>query len=243
MLTERSLQLGEQPRQLDSRMIFGPDRSVLYISVPKTGCTTIKMIVAASIGLLNPRMLEHPTRGGIHNIWNNRNLRWSNLIDSKRRALLTSDATFRFTSIRNPFERVVSCYLNKIVNNDGSFYLSSQLHDQGNVSLQKFLEFVREQPALKRDVHYRAMTDLCFSGRVSYDDIIRYESFESDLRRIMARLNVSTLNIPTPSASNKTEAGSQMHALVGLRERDLIREIYRGDFEEFGYSMDLPTFE
>ncbi|MBA3810164.1 MAG: sulfotransferase family 2 domain-containing protein [Caulobacteraceae bacterium] len=240
MLTERRLGLGEQPRQLNSRMIFTPDRSLLYVSVPKTGCTTIKMIIGASVGLLSPQALEHKTRGAIHSTWNARNTTWSDLIDEKRNDLLTGPSTFRVTSVRNPFERVVSCYLNKITGKNDSFYLARKLRERGDTSIHAFLEFVRDEPPLRRDVHCRAMTDLCFSGRVQYDDLIRYETFEIDLRRMMVRLDLSTHGIPKPAAASKTNAGARMHDLLGPRECELVREIYAADFKEFGYSLDLP---
>lgn len=240
MLTERRLGLGEQPLQLDSRMIFIPDRSLLYVSIPKTGCTTIKMVIGASVGLLNPQALKHKTRGGIHNTWNARETKWSDLIDEKRGDLLTGGSTFRFTSVRNPFERIVSCYLNKITGKNDAFYLARKLRERGDTSLLAFLKFVRDEPPLKRDVHCRVMTDLCFSGRVRYDDLIRYETFEADLRRMMVRLDLPTHSIPRPAAASRTNAGARMHALLGPEERDLVREIYDADFKEFGYSLDLP---
>jgi len=82
---------------------------------PKTGCTTIKMIVAASVGMLGDEALKTRNRPGIHEAWRNREVNWSHLADAQREALLTGESTFRFTSVRNPFERLVSCYLNKIV--------------------------------------------------------------------------------------------------------------------------------
>lgn len=240
MPVELRLGLGEQARQIDSRMIFSPDRSVMYVAVPKTGCTTIKMVVAASVGLLDPESLDRVTRGGIHKTWIGRKVSWNDLIDKKREALLTSDSAFRFTSVRNPYERIVSCYLSKVVNKGGWFYVANLVQEHGEVSLLKFLEFVGAQAPLDRDVHCRAMTDLCFSGRVFYHDIIRYETFEADLRRVMDRLNVPSLSIPRPARSSKTEAGTHVHALLGPRECELVREIYGSDFKEFGYSLDLP---
>lgn len=233
--------LGERPARINPRMIFAPDRSALYVAVPKTGCTTVKTIVAAAVGMLDGEALKGRTRGGIHDAWRDREANWSRLPEAERQALLTSAATFRFTSVRNPFERLVSCYLNKIVDRGGGYNLGGRMKDLGVDSLLSFLEVVARQPPLSRDVHCRAMTDLTFAGAIRYDDIVRYETFEKDLRRIMARLNMTDFNIPRPAGRNRTDAGSRLHELLGPRESDLIREIYRRDFEAFGYSMDLPT--
>ena len=118
--------------------------------------------------------------------------------------------------------------------------MARRAQGHGEISLLGFLEFVQGQPPLRRDVHCRVMSDLCFSGHVCYDDIIRYETFDYDVKRVMKKLNIGHLNIPTPSRKNKTDAGAKMHALLGESECELIREIYKADFEEFGYSTALP---
>ena len=232
--------LGEPAARINPRMIFAPDRSALYVAVPKTGCTTVKTIVAVAAGMLRAKALERRSRGAIHGRWRDREANWSHLSEAERQALLTGAATFRFTSVRNPFERLVSCYLNKIVGRGEDAYLGRRMKDLGVGSLLSFLEVVARQRPLLRDVHCRAMVDLTHISAVRYDDIVRYETFEADLRRIMARLNAPSLDIPT-AARNRTDAASHLHELLGPRECDLIREIYRRDFEIFGYSMDLPV--
>ena len=241
MAPEHPLFLGEPAKRLDPRMIFAPDHSFMYVAIPKTGCTTIKMILAAAVGLFDPIALQHQTKEIIHSIWNNRHGSWNSLTETARASLLTSASTLRFTSVRNPYERIVSCYLNKIFTRDrNSAYLAWRVQGHGKISLLDFLKFVQSQPPLRRDAHCRVMSDLCFSEYVRYDDIVRYETFEHDIKRVMEMLNIGNLNIPTPSRKNKTDAGAKMHALLGDPECELIREIYKADFEEFGYSTALP---
>jgi hypothetical protein len=239
MLIGGAVDLGEPPGRVNPRMIFAPDHSALYVAVPKTGCTTIKTVVAAAVGMIGAGALERRTRGGIHDAWRDREANWTDLAEADRQALLIGATTFRFTSVRNPFERLVSCYLNKIVG--GGNYLSRRMKDLGVDSLASFLEVVGGQPPLRRDVHCRAMTDLTFAGAIGYDDVIRYETFETDLRRIMARLGVAALAIPRPARRNHTDAGSHLGEMLGPRESDLIRDIYRRDFETFGYPMAIPA--
>jgi hypothetical protein len=220
-------------------MIFSPDHSAIYVSVPKTGCTTIKMLVAASAGLLDSDFLTNKSSGRIHTVFRWREQRWTDLTDDERRLLLFGRIGIRFTSIRNPFERIVSCYLNKIAVENPTLGVARRLRAQGDVTMLSFLRYIADQPPLRRDVHCRAMTDLCYSGRVTYDDIVRYESFEADLRRIMEKLNVSDLSIPKPAAAQKTNAGARINDLLGQAECDLIRKLYEDDFETFGYSKQL----
>lgn len=240
MPIDPDLVCGRRLRAMNSNMIFTPDRSVLYVSTPKTGCTTIKMIVAARAGLLDPALLGGRTKGYVHALWAERRPLWSDLSENEREGILEGGGTLRITSIRNPFERLVSCYLNKIVARAEEFYLAKQLAARGEVTMLSFLRFIRDETPLRRDIHYRVMTDMIRPDSIRFDEIIRYETFESDVRRVMSRLNLADFGVPTPAPFRKTEAGARMHALLGPEETDLIREIYRSDFEAFGYSMDLP---
>ncbi|MEO8927805.1 MAG: sulfotransferase family protein [Caulobacteraceae bacterium] len=235
-----TVDLGEPPARMNPRMIFVPDRSVLYVAVPKTGCTTIKTVMAASVGVLGPAAPPARTRAAIHRAWRDREANWRDLTDAERDALLTGATTFRFTSVRNPFARAVSCYLNKIVDGPGAGNLSRRMRNLGVGSMFAFLDVVADERPLQRDVHYRAMADLCHAGVIRYDDIVRFETFEADLRRIMARSNLAAVAVPKPAWRNRTDAASRLHELLGPRECDLIRSIYRVDFETFGYPMDLP---
>jgi hypothetical protein len=230
--------LGEPPSRMDPRMIFSSDLATLYVATPKTGCTTIKTVVAAAIGLLDPSQLSGRARGRIHRAWRVRDRTWSDLTDEEREKTMFSDAAYRFTSVRNPYERLVSCYLDKIADGE-SYHLGRRLHGQGEVTMLSFLQFVADQPPLRRDVHCRAMVDLCHFDKIRYDDIIRYEYFERDIRRVMGKLNLFDFPLPTASLSQRTDAGHYVHELLGEAECSLIQAIYHRDFDAFGYSRDL----
>lgn len=222
-------------------MVFTADLGTLYVAVPKTGCSTIKTILAASTGLL-PGDVD-PRRGWpqVHLAWRTRPGNWSSLAAADRAALLGGEGVFRFTSVRNPFERVVSCYLNKVARKGDSNVLARSMRRLGVDSMLSFLEAVAAQPPLRRDVHCRAMTDLCRPDRIVFGRIIRYEHFESDLRSVMEALGLGDRDIPQPRWRHRTDAGRHVAELIGPRERDLVREIYRDDFEAFGYSLEIPS--
>lgn len=221
---------------LDRRMIFTPDRSVLYVSVPKTGCTTIKTVMAAASGLLDPAAKGFGRGVDVHGLWSRRPGRWCDLKPRHRKAMLRSGATFRFTSVRDPFERVVSCYLSKVANEASPHGMRRKVLMRGEMSLMAFLRFVADQPPMKRDVHCRRQVDLIFSGQVAYDLLIRHETFEADLGRVIARLDAPGLRIPPLNPGNVSGAKTRKGELLGPSERALAHEIYAADFETFGYS-------
>jgi hypothetical protein len=233
---DRNMSLADtSPRELYRRMIFTPDRSVLYVAVPKTGCGSIKTLMAGAVGMLNPADEDFGLdQEGIHRRWTDRR-RSSGLRPEGIDAMLTGDGTFRFTSVRDPFERIVSCYLDKVVNEESTYILREDMLDRGVQSLAAFLQFVRDQPPHERDRHCRRQVDLCFPGDIAYDLIIRHETFAADLATLIGRLNVPGLRIPLQDPTKGTDARSAKDALLGPDERDLVREIYAADFEAFGY--------
>ncbi|MDQ2860492.1 MAG: sulfotransferase family protein [Pseudomonadota bacterium] len=236
MVNRSPSRLGEAPASLDRRLIFTPDRTALYVSVPKTGCTTIKTVMGGATGLLDPESQDYRfSNPSIHNTWKDREIKWGDLAKRDRALMLAGGATFRFTSVRNPFERAVSCYLDRIVNHRRDSYLGQSFGEGGDVSLLMFLRVVAAQTPLERDIHCRAMSDLTFSDRLIYDDIVRYETFDADLRRVMGRLGLEDAAIPAPRPSDITHAKQRLGELLGGEECDLIREIYASDFATFGY--------
>ncbi len=232
---------GEEPAQLDARMVFTDDLSLLYIAIPKTGCTAVKTLLAGPAGLLGRETAPWRSSPRVHKAWRDRPGNWSSLSPDRRARLLEGPGVFRFTSVRNPFERIVSCYLNKVAPLGGRTGLAARMRAGGVDSLLSFLEAVAGEAPLVRDVHCRAMTDLCRPDRIVFEQIIRYECFEADVRTAMAAAGLGDRPPPQPPWSNRTNAGAHLAELLGSRERDLVRAIYRDDFEAFGYDpRSLP---
>jgi hypothetical protein len=220
-------------------MIFTPDHSVLYVSMPKTGCTTIKTVMAGAAGLLDPAARDFGSdRNQVHDLWLEEGRRWNRLSEPQRQSMLRSGETFRFTSVRDPFERIISCYLSKVASNTSRNRLRRMMMDLGDLTLLGFLKAVQKQPPLERDVHCQRQVDLSSWGNIVFDFLIRHESFSADLRTVIDRLNVPRLRIPRRKANAATHAGDHMAHLLGPDEIALVREIYEADFEAFGYPAD-----
>ncbi len=219
---------------MDQLLIFTPDRRALYVSCPKTGCTTIKTVLAAAAGL-DPEAADHEAAiENIHDWWLRREPRWSRISVDERRDLLESPEVFRLTSVRDPYERIVSCYLAKVARPNGS-RLRTVMQSRGDMSLLGFLTYVAETPPLARDIHCRRLVDLTGGGAIAFDAVIRHETFEDDLRGAIARLRTPGLSIPPQRPGRATGAADRLATLLGPAERALAGEIYAEDFAAFDY--------
>lgn len=222
---------------MDQLLIFTPDFSNLYISCPKTGCTTIKTVMAAAAGAIDPLADDFGLSiANIHQWWEGHEPRWSGITPSQRRHLLQSPEVFRFTSVRNPYERVVSCYLAKVARPNTSG-LRKIMMERGDTTLLGFLVYVAETGPKARDIHCRRMVDLTDNGAIAFDAVVRHETFDADLTSVIERLAVPGLRIPLQDPARPTNARQRMAAILGHAERRLAAEIYAEDFAAFGYEM------
>lgn len=222
---------------MDQLLIVTPDLGALYVSCPKTGCTTIKTVLAAAAGGVDPTAVDFGLSiPDVHEWWLHRAPRWSLLSMEDRRRLLLSSEVFRFTSVRDPYERVVSCYLAKVARPNAS-QLRRIMKMRADMSLLGFLRYIAETPAPARDIHCRRMVDLTGHGAVPFDVIVRHESFEADLTRVIERLAIPGLRVPPQNPARPTHAGERLAELLGKEEKALAAEVYAEDFAAFGYPI------
>jgi hypothetical protein len=231
------LHSGPLNRANDRRLCFNSNPPTLYVSVPKTGCTTIKTILAAASGLIGAESTHYRhSEEFVHDVLMQSADRWSNKSLIERKEILRGQNTFRFTSVRNPFERIVSCYLDKVVANPT--YWKKQIGTSGS-SFKEFLAAIRDTPPGRRDVHTALMADICFPRQMSFDFIVRHETFASDLEGVRWRLGLGEYQLPRPRRDQESRA--KIGEFIGPQEADLIRKIYARDFEAFNYPLDVPT--
>ena len=222
---------------MDQLLIFTPDFRALYVSCPKTGCTTIKTVMAAAAGGIDPMTEDFGLSvANIHEWWVRHEPRWSGVTPRERLDLVQSPDVFRFTSVRDPYERIASCWLAKVARPNNS-RLRTTMRERGDSSLLGFLRYVAETPPLARDIHCRRLVDLTGNGAVSFDAVIRHERFAADLSVIIERLAVRGLRIPQQNPARPTHAVEKMAELMGPAERALAAEIYADDFAAFGYPV------
>jgi hypothetical protein len=160
--------------------------------------------------------------------------------------VLGSDRFFRFTVVRNPYSRILSCYLDRIVP------ANSQPYRQLIVALGRevgtavgFDEFVRaicRQRPFEQNNHWRLqVAELCH-GAICYDEIGKQEHFADDMARIWKRITRGLVPAPDFVMENKapsiTSAENRLSEFYTSELTDLIRNAYAADFDAFDYPRD-----
>ncbi len=137
---------------------------------------------------------------------------------------------FAFAFVRNPWDRLVSCWLNKVVHSNHFGFSGERLAEMQE--FRAFVDFVGEQNIESGDSHIRLQSRAIDLNRV--DCVGRFERFEEDLREIMQNIGIRVADIGRKNRS-KDSAAYRSYYDPELREK--IAEIYRQDIRIFGYDF------
>ena len=194
-------------------------------------------------------------------------------------------AYYKFINIRHPFDRLLSAYYNIKRKNPGDkrgpqlfqmLYLQAQnnLTSYHNLTFAHFAQFLvdashRHKPSVYFDRHWDSYARSCKVCSVTYDYILRTETFKNDSRPLLKLLDYpedylltykpqnqnpqasTAQNTSSPSSEDDDdyEEGDDSYYEKFLPEfldldRDLVTRLhsrYRLDFEAFGYQFDVDT--
>jgi hypothetical protein len=148
-------------------MMVSERHRILYIPVAKCGCTSLK---SAMIALAGVEQYEKAIELGVHLITDRFNtgvqLKDKSMKDAWK--ILASDEYFKFAVVREPFERMVSAYLEKFVYNRhhpenllhtrpviGMVQGTDAIDLQRGISFDEFIAAVIGQEAMQLDPHWR----------------------------------------------------------------------------------------
>ena len=216
--------IGIQP---DMQIWWTPELPVIYVAVPKAGCSTIKQSLKTAQG-------EAYARSGRDFV---RNADPHGDDDCLRRKGLAAEACrdrYLFTCVRNPFARALSAYLDKVVPTDRRAF--PELPDGGSLSFEDFLRAVATYRPYQLDDHFRPQHINLNYPRIAYDAIYFLEA-PAALAEVVGNVAPGfRLERYAPHARGAVE---KLRTHYNGTTEGLVREIYAIDFEAFGYSRRL----
>ena len=207
----------------------------LYVETPKVACSTVKKIlIDAEYGgrVENTEMEYYHYR------------EFSPLLNARQVGpfdqFLARKDVFKFCFVRNPYTRLLSCYLDKIAKRKGQEYqLMIQLgygpFSDKVLSFAEFVEGVIQQPVQYMDHHWRTQYYATFQEGIEYDFIGRFESIEDDLKNILGKINSNFMKYWGEESRHGTKSQNYIDEYYSDKLEQIVFEIYRKDFEYFGY--------
>ncbi|MFB3041791.1 MAG: sulfotransferase family 2 domain-containing protein [Candidatus Poribacteria bacterium] len=214
--------------------IFLQPYSAVYIDIAKVASSSLKATFASVLGIDldaaggNPHAVSFPRpppaeKGGAR--------------------LYPSLYTFAF--VRNPWDRLVSCYRDKI---GGAVKEFTEFSDSGvayclerfeaffaNMSFEEFVDAVVAIPDEQADEHFRSQNPYLTNskGETAVDFVGRYENLEADFRYVAERIGLpSTIELPRLQAARHSVNYVDYYT---KETREIVAHRFREDIERFAY--------
>lgn len=135
---------------------------------------------------------------------------------------------FKFAFVRNPWDRLVSCWHDKVGNSNYFKFSEAELTDMR--TFVNFVNFVSGLDIENCDPHLRLQCRLIDLNHIDY--LGRLESLRSDLSKIFHILGIPLENI---EAKNVSSDRVHYHTYYDKVLIEKVYQIYRRDIQIFGY--------
>ncbi|WP_431289953.1 sulfotransferase family 2 domain-containing protein [Burkholderia cepacia] len=233
-----------------------PNDKVVFKHVEKIGCTTLKTIL---IELLYPGALKLPANLYHHDLRATtydltHNIAYDVLRVEVNDYILQNCLWVTFC--RNPYDRLMSCYRDKVIGSRASEqeysnfmrreilfhemrsnrYCREHFNDDGIPTFETFVRFVCSSGA-PSDMHWRPQLLMNAADLAPNMRLIRFETFSADLTRVFAE----ELGIELALEERKNTSPSRPEDKIlkyDAELAELVFETYRTDFEFFGYDRN-----
>lgn len=241
------------PQAIADRLAYGSfvslEHKILYIETPKAACTTIKEFLRDLCEAPPIKFVIGPLRETRREMFIHvrANVPLPSLLDldqETQRRVLTAPDFLRFGIVRDPYDRLVSAWRNKILPCEPGYeYVYRNImgdippmHDKRELSFEQFLGFVEGEPDLGTcNPHWRRQTDLLLYPAIPYTHIGRLERFQDTVSLI--EQHVGRDPPVTFGKSNSAGAGSGYSPIDKEMAARILR-LYAADFEAFGYPKE-----
>jgi len=232
----------------DSLLKVLPRHKLIYIAVPKAASTRIRETLARIEGRYS-RSLKPSRRTKYRGPYGPRNF----TIDSFFR-LASSPDTLRFSFVRNPYARSVSCWADKFADKPlvpGDCFIDAYLAARRDIdaglpvgpdctlSFSDFTVFAAATANSHRDIHLRPQDDILNMPGITLGLIGKVESFNEDFVGVLDFLNAGD-DIRREAMVKVNESHHDdwpLHYTGELADR--IYRAYERDFDRFGYARAI----
>ena len=197
----------------------------------------------------------------------NPRLRLNSFPPSQQKQML--ETYFKFTFVREPFERLLSAYKDKFVHireehvdrkirkfhgreilkNFRADASKSALEKLDDITFREFIEYLVTKGSNKStpvmDWHWDNYANICGMCAINYDFIGHYETFDQDLAdfKEAAKLSPEVAERFDARASNKSDTASSLlgyYSQIPIEWIDILGQLFRANFEMFNYDFPGP---
>lgn len=207
-------------------MIISHKYKFIFFALPKTGTHSIRFALRPHLGEHDEEhvALFHQSKFDIEEFKTRNNGHFSvqEIMPHLRKEVW--DTYYKFTFVRNPYDRFVSAivFTNK----------NLQKHP---ALVKPFIEKFVTKPGFEENIFFKPLYDYLINeaGNFCMDFIGKTETMEQDYQKICTHLGIPIESI---GIENSTKRNTYQEALSPLSKLK-IEEIYKNDIEKFRYSF------
>jgi hypothetical protein len=202
---------------------------LIYFELPKNACTSMKTQFAEVLQL--PKHKDFPRY--IH-----RHERYVFPLAAEKEILTTYKDYLRFAIIRNPWERLVSCYKDKIFykDEDNAYFIKTNPQFSRGMSFADFVDLVASIPDHLADFHFCSQLALLtdFAGNFMCNYLANLDNLNIHFDKIKTATGVPFETIPHRLNTTKKSSYEDYYT-PELVEK--VRQRYHWDIEFFDYEF------
>lgn len=227
---------------------------LLYCYVPKVACTNWKRVLMVLTDRINVTNLMDIPASLAHA--NTSLTRLSEYNKAQAQYFLTHYTSFLV--VRQPFERVLSAYRNKLEDNQPSAkYFQARigryiikryrqnpskidLETGDNVTFREFVQYLIRE-GIRNDAaneHWKPIYELCYPCAVNYTFIGKYEHMDEDSDVILNMVNAPPILFPHSKSGQTSEKLKFYLRQLPLSDIEQLYRMYELDFKLFGYNLE-----
>lgn len=199
---------------------FSIAAGVQYLETTKAACTSIKLALLASDGLTGDEWFAHLAE------------RWRQMPDDFEPSIV-------FTFVRNPFDRLVSAWAEKL-RGDKAKLLRGRCPLDPSAPFADFARWVCDQDADQVDRHWGLMGDaIDRQARIHQVDPAAVAVFHFEDLADAWRDTFEPMGLPPIATTNQAERGDWLD-YYDCELVDLVAAFYAADLDRFGYHQPTP---
>lgn len=230
-------------RDLDLATHISLKHDYVYFQVSKSASSTVKHhLQKLEVSGTKRKVIDVNNRDLSPHVWP------SQLKDDQFLEIIENPAFRKVTFVRNPFARILSCYLHRIVAKPSSASNQALLKvNEGrggpNITFSEFVRVICDQKSRDQERHWRVQhDDVLFDLVCGWAFIGKVEALSQDLQAMVDILSVDcrhSLSTSVNASPMVTAAQEKLRQYFTGELVDRVVDRYRRDFVVFGYKASL----
>lgn len=230
--------------QLDRLVMISLRRQYIYCPISKVANSSIKaFLFEAELRELGmSQFINNLSTSSVHDVLYGPLIFPMQLKANHFDRIVSNGNFFKFVMVRNPIDRIISCYLDRVLLPMSAVHKSvctSLGREPGSeISFADFVELVSTQTPKEMNPHWRMQFFECGYDTIKYDKVYKYEKFSESVSDFLQKLypnTASKIDINANYSPAVTKAKSRRAEILTPEIEGKIRNIYKLDFETFSY--------